>query len=744
MDEENRVEALLRKWRAEHPIGRVWRRENGEEDLAFFDKLRMAFRNTPNPKERESLVKVEAAIRDTRYKLKPDLLERLAAVVDRMLERLAGFILKALKVEDSNDFQLGMSPRWVPRGLSAIDRQEKEAQIAGLSKDLRMHGLSGRISDHALTLLYHGADSFSLTQKIGSDEDRAVVNTQVERSSLTGKYYAVGYDLVAYRGLTPTRDAIGNIDVQDLDRRMASIDWGVNYSNAGIGNSPRANGNVIMSQAVNGVFHDLGSLLESNDPVARKIHNQLAVKYFANTPNSNLVENFEEIKKDYEHRVHVDLTLGSLFPLIPVEALTLLNGGAITQSSDPGGLGPYWLSLVSERDAKSYHEIRPIEGSEKFSLHAGLAEAHVVGFPSFISEDMAIAALAKGKTIKAAISENGEVVERLIYANPEKGKVSVDWIRTEEEGLFYRDDRLASTVDRYRGQQRGLQSELLSETVDRDAGEITQVAKQSDLFGSEKQQLPSDRSNLASLERQLLEIGARPGIAAEILEKIKASGENEVSIPHNFERDGDTINTQIRFKRDTDLEWVRLHGFDVHVNFGNGDQAVSQRFYYNSEDTANSFSLSEAYNMAKGNPVARVVIDAQGQQKEVWRQLSLDEPLTPRGNHVVTNTDFDLKSAMTNYPKRVELEKALGRNISIESLLDQARMGDRPRFNLNGSDDIFVLRVLPGERRIEIVRSPDGRGNSQSNEQADKRVRRREGKKDDAEPVHQSYQVGRH
>src|SRR6185312_14326785 len=115
-----------------------------------------------------------------------------------------------------------------------------------------------------------------------------------------------------------------------------------------------------------------------------------------------------------------------------------------------------------------------------------------------------------------------------------------------------------------------------------------------------------------------------------------------------------------------------LHGYDLRVNFANGDQAVSQRFYYNSEDPVNSFSLSEAYNLAKGNPVARVVVDLEGQQKEVWKQLGLDKPLTPAGNHQLTSINYDLKTDLTEFPKRKDLERALGGDLTVDDLIARA------------------------------------------------------------------------
>src|SRR6185437_3071469 len=502
IDPDNRVEQLLKIWKANHPVSRFWVREQAQLELEFLDKLYMAFKDSPSYEERESLARVEAGIKHLSYQLKPDLMERLSTFIVRALDR-ATFLLSNLLENRANDERLdrGFEPKWVPKGLSATARQEKEAQVSGLMKSLKTLGLSGKVSEQGRTLLYYGSDSFQLNEKVGPRGARASVTTQVEKSPLTGRYYATGYDMVSYRGLTPLRDEAVGVNVKELDRRMAAINWSINYAQGGGRGFQQGGTNSVLVQAVNDVFRDLGVLLASGDSEARRIHDQLAVKYFADTPNSQLVGNFDEIKKTFEHKVHVDLTMDAAFPLTPADALKLLNRGVITRSEEPGGLGQPWLSLVSERDARGFHQIRPIEGSDRFSLHAGLAEANVVGFGGHMDEESAIRALAKGEVVSATVVENGEHVERMIYANPEKGKISVDWVRTEEAGLLQRDEQLTTTFSKYRVQQQsGVQDRQMNAQP-----EMTLPTQQTTLFQDDPPKMTSDRTNLSSLERQLLE-----------------------------------------------------------------------------------------------------------------------------------------------------------------------------------------------------------------------------------------------
>ena len=725
MDEDNRVEAILQKWKTEHPIGRSWNRERAQLELEFLDNLYLSFIKSANSSERDTLAKVKDGVRDWSYQLKPDLLERLVGFFERLFERGAARLLNALEAGSGDDLGRGVAPKWIPKALSPGARREKEAHITSLVEALKYYGLSGRVSEHGRTLLYYGSDSLQLTEKVGKGASTASVTVQVEKSPLTGRYYPTGYDMVTYRGLTLLRDEVAGVNVRDLDRRMGAIDWSLNYSNASVGNSRRAGSNELVLRAVNGVFQDLGALLVSGDSEARRIHDQLAVKYFSETPNSQLIEKFEDLKQSYEHKVHVDLSMDSSYPLSVTEALTVLNKGSINRAEEPGGLGQPWLSLVSERDARGFYRIGALEGSEKYSLHASLAEAHVAGFPGFADDQAALRALAKGETVKATIVENGESAERLIYANPEKGRIAIDWIRTEEAGLLQRDEQLTSTIGQYRVHQRSAGGIGADEAIRTAQADTTTLSQQTTMFKNELQTNTAERTNLSSLERQLLEIGAPPALAAEVLQKIKANGEAEVSVPHVREQEGNQVSAQLRFRRDTDLDWVRLHGFDVRVNFANGEQAVSQRFYYNSEDPVNSFSLSEAYNLAKGNPVARVVVDMEGQQKEIWKQLALDKPLTPAGNHQLTSTAYDLKSDLAAFPKRKDLEKALGGNISVDDLIARAKLGETVRFpaNLNGIDESWIMRVLPGERKFEIVRAPESQAKLQEKKVGEKEER---------------------
>src|SRR6185437_10130343 len=290
MGEDNRVELLLRNWRAEHPTTRSWNRMATQLELDFFDKLYLAFKRSPNPDERESLSRLEGSIRNSIYQLKPDLLERISAFMGRVMERGALVLFNLLDRKSQEELDRGLAPKWIPKGMSAAAREEKDGQISSLLTDLKANGLPGRISEHAKTLLYYGSDSFELTDRIGSGLNGALVSTRVEKSSFTGRYYPIGYDLVSYRGLTPSREEAAGINVRSLDQRMATIDWTRDYTGIGVGSSSRTADNMATVEAVNSIFRDLGALLVSGDPEARRIHDQLAVKYFADTPNSGIIE----------------------------------------------------------------------------------------------------------------------------------------------------------------------------------------------------------------------------------------------------------------------------------------------------------------------------------------------------------------------------------------------------------------------------------------------------------------------
>ena len=707
MAEQNRVDEQLRKWEAANPKPTVFSASYWDNRLGILEQIKMAFKDATDFRERESLERVDKEILRAAKEITPDFLNRLVWGFIRVGNLIADKVLEWAKIEQPLVQRSEPMPQWYPNGLSKKEQERKLEHYQDLNETLRNMNLPVKADGYAATRIAYDEPSLKLSNDVKIGYQQAKLETYVERAQGTGRYYPTGYDLTTYRGLMPERDEVAGVNVRDLDRRMREVPWRTDFSMGGVAARKDPTENARLLDTVKGIFTDLNRLLASGDPGARKIHDQLAVNYFLDTPNEVLVPNMEEIKKQFEHKIHVDLSPASLYPMDPTEAMQLLNRRSVNIAQDSGGHGETWLGIdPTQKDARGFYQIRPVEGGERFILRSALAQAQVRSFPDFRTDAEAIQALQKGESVKAELLQNGQSVQRYIHADPARGKMGTDWIKSENEGLFRRDEQLVSSLDQYLSRQHGTYVAPTLVSQQETPKQSAQTAQQPLFWEPEEtRKLQINPVNLASLEQQLTGMGVRPGVAGEVLEAVAKTGQGDLNYPYIQEYGQNKEEAQIRFKRDAELDWVYLQGFDAKVSFGNGMPDVYQRYYYNAEDPINNYSLNEAYWMATGNSVSRTV-GSDGQEKEVWRGLAFDQPKTPKGNHQITSIPFDLEKAVLEYPHKNELEKHLAPGYTIDSIIARARKGEPAQFPIvrDGTTELLSLKVSPKESTISILR----------------------------------------
>lgn len=705
MNDVNRVEEQLGEWRKVHPNRVFWQREWYENQLAFFDRLKMAFKNTDDPSEQRSLARVDEQIRQTVRLLKPDFMERLGIAIDVVLNRAADFLLKVAKLDEPGGEKADLAPRWAPAHLSGAEKEQKKEVTEKLAESLRKQGLPGHIDTLSHTRIFYNEAAFKLEETLQLNGRKGKLETFVERAESSGRYYATGYDLTTYQGLNPGRDAINGVNVRALAETMSQIPWQIDFSRGGTHAGKNPSEGADMLKVVGGVIADLNRLLNADDPAARKIHDQLVVAHFVDTPNAALTPNLDELKRPFEQKIHVDLSVSSAYPLKPAEAMQLLNGGSISMAQDSRVQGTAWLTAQNQKDAQGYYQIQPIARSDQFVLQTALAQAQVVGF-SDKNHEQAMQALLRGESVKVKVLQQGRQVERFMYADPRQQRLATDWIRSENAGLFQRDEHLVVKLDEYRNRQLGTYVAPVAAASPELSVESVQAVQQPTLWKEEEvKKVELNRNNLANLETQMVQMGVRPGIAIEVLEQVAKTGGNDLQFPYNQEYGQDKASAQLRFKRDPELDWIYFQGYDMKVSFANGTPPVSQRYYYNSEDPVNNYALQEAYQMAAGHSVSRRIGQA-GEAKEIWRSLAFDQPLTPKGNHQISSVAFDLDKAIREYPRLDELRKHLTPEYSVEGVVAKARTGEPAHFSLRrgGELELFALKADPQAGKISFVR----------------------------------------
>jgi hypothetical protein len=731
MIENNRVEEQLRKWEATHPRRIIEQGDYLDNRLEFLERLKKTYQGTDSSVEKQSLARVDQEIKRAIQLLKPDFFTRVAAAFNNLLERgTEWFAKRFLPEEKLGAEKTDLTTRWAPSHLSGAEKEHKREVIGKLAESLRKQSLPGHIDALSVTRIFYNESNFKLNDTILLNGQKGKLETIVEKAESSGRYYATGYDLTTFRGITPEKDVANGVNIRDLMETMKNIPWHIDFSRGGTLTGKNATETTELLKAVNAVIGDLNRLLDGNDPAAKKIHDQLVVTHFLDTPNAALIPNIEELKRQFEHKIHVDLSPSSAYPLKPLEAMQLLNRGSINMAQDSRVQGMPWLTAHTQKDAHGYYQIQPIPGSEQFVLQTALAHAQVVGFPDKNQEE-ALQALLRGESVKVELIQNGRHVERFMNADPRGQRLATDWIRSENAGLFQRDEQLVVKLDEYRSRQQGTYVAPALGASGEMSVETAHTVQQPTLWKEEEvKRMELNRNNLANLDNQLAEMGVRPGVAKELLEQVAKSGENDLQFPYKLEFGQDKAAAQLRFKRDPELDWVYFQGYDMKVSFGNGQPAVNQRYYYNSEDPVNNYSLQEAYRMASGNAVSRRVGQA-GEGKEIWRSLAFDQPLTPKGNHQINSVPFDLEKAIKEYPRLEELRKHLTPEYSIESIVDRARTGEPATFSIRRGNDLeqFALKVEPQAGRFSMVRlgepaqevisqQKQGSGISQASEQS--------------------------
>jgi hypothetical protein len=704
MDNNNRVEKQLRDFQASRVIPPFLSLSYREDWLRHLEKVKLAFKDTNDPSEFQSLKQVDKEISRLIGHFRNDLDQRLGRSIDNLMGWLSEKFNRALRVSPHLSLKQTIAD-WAPEGLSRWDRQFKMRVIDTVASNLRLLGMPGMVDEAAAVRILHGDPSIQIAHQVTINGQQANMEAQFERAPGSGRYFWTGYDLSLFRGLTPDRDTIEGINVKDLQIRMEAVPWQKDFTRGPASVLTNPADNVKILQNVREILTDLTALLASGDQAGKKIHDQLVVQHFLNTPNASLVKDMDEIKRPFEYKIHVDLSIGSSYDLSPVEALQLLNKGSILVPVDNRGQAQQWINAREQQNG--YYQIKPVAGSENFHLNRALADAKVTGFPEFQNHHEAFRALYRGETVKAALLQNGQHVQRFMYADPIQKRMAVDWIRTEREGLFKRDELMVEKLEQYVGRQNGTYvAPVVVQSPDTAPVEKAAVQQPSFWNIEEGRKVEINDSNLASLEKQMKEMGVREGVAKEVLEMAAKNEDPRLLIPYKQEYGEDTALAELRFRKDPDTDWVHFAGYDMKATLGDTHKAVNQRYYYNPEDPVNNYSLEEAYRMAKGNGVSRMV-GIGDQTREVWRTLGLDRELSPKGNHLIISTPFDLEKAMLEYPHRNELIKYLAPGHSIDSILSRARKGEDVHFSISKNDilEVMNLRLDLKESSISVVRS---------------------------------------
>lgn len=701
---DNRVDDALREWRTNHPRKIFWDREYYEEQLTFLDKVKRAFGDTSDAAEQRSLERVDKEAKETIGMLKRDMPQRLAEFLvlwfPIVLERLKDPFLRR---EPEERIIPSLPPKWMPERLPWPERERMRDAVDRLQLEFERAGLNSVASEHAKTNIYHGRASFVDSDRFHYNGQIGRFDVQIDRAEGSGRYYPRGYDLTLYHGLAPNRELAAGVNVKDLERAMEIVNWNMDFTRGSLPTEKDTRQNDKLLGQVNGIFTDLNRLMASGDPEAKRVHDQLVVRFFKDTPNATLVDKLDELSRQFEHKIHIGLGLTDM--KISFEAaLQLLNHRSVAVPV-PGGTDVRWIAAdFSQKKAMGDYMVQPV--GTAFNLRSALAAARVIGFPEFARQQDGLDALQRGNSVRVRLNEDGRLVEKYVYADPERNRLATDWMRSEQAKLFQRHEPLASSIEQYVGRQQGTYRETSAPSVVEERKTGSEAVRQPMLWeGEERQKQPVNAANLSSLENQLRVLDFPTDVAKEVLDKMTRKGWDLYYQDVDRQFGEDKVNVAVRFEMNKERDWIDVKRYEVNTTFGDGRPGVFQVYPYNQGNPGYNYTFPEVYRMAAGGKISRTV-SYGGEPTEVWRGLALDSEKLPTGEYIVRSVPFDLTKAMNEYPFKEELAKSLAPGYTLDGILSQVRKGEPVQFPVirKTGTEMVSLDVNPWSGVFKLVR----------------------------------------
>lgn len=235
---------------------------------------------------------------------------------------------------------------------------------------------------------------------------------------------------------------------------MRAVNWKHDFTQPGVLVSNNPVENKRMLAQVNNIFGQLFQLLTSSDPKANALHDQLAYKYFADTPSERLIPNMAELKRMNETSLVLDQRSPGEANFTDQQLYNLLNGHPVKpEASDK------WYQVTGGASEKNgMNSVKEVRLQKPFHLEAALHRAgagDIVKSPEFPALKKE---LENGNTVRADVVQQGIHAHRMIRANPANANIIIDWEDSSKRQLFQPSENQIAAFHKYNAVHAGVKA----------------------------------------------------------------------------------------------------------------------------------------------------------------------------------------------------------------------------------------------------------------------------------------------
>lgn len=139
---------------------------------------------------------------------------------------------------------------------------------------------------------------FILRQRVVRDKDVLIFHFYLERQDEGGTYRCIHYDVILRKEIEIPDVFIGETNTIDLDQKMGAIDWSIDFEGEPIALPSDLEGK--REEAICEVVTALDALSLTEE--GRVVAGRLKVKYWADLPPEQFIENLSSLKAQFEIR----------------------------------------------------------------------------------------------------------------------------------------------------------------------------------------------------------------------------------------------------------------------------------------------------------------------------------------------------------------------------------------------------------------------------------------------------------
>ena len=239
--------------------------------------------------------------------------------------------------------------------------------------------------------------------------DRIDINWQLENGTL------LSYDITLRKHIEIPERTMAGVDLVELEGRLRRFDWSREHMNFNE-----------EFPLLAGISNDIRRLYQRSDE-SHELGRLIAFKYWAYTPNEDIIPGIAALKAEYEKKVTLKPGEDKVTVL---QAYNLLDGRSLGQTGQDGVWR--WKTLApAQRTPDGGRVLVNVAGSEGFDPLAALLDlgGRRIGLEELES-------VRNGSRMIIDMESNGTAANRIVYADPYRRAIVIDKAEGQHYGLY--------------------------------------------------------------------------------------------------------------------------------------------------------------------------------------------------------------------------------------------------------------------------------------------------------------------